>query len=126
MFTAALDAVLSAVRGVPADGAIVKSLTDTELLDAQRAFAGVRSAINACAALVGGEVGTAVNGGTLTVEAAKAISSGLGEPTPDAAGPGVSVEDLAGAARALLREAPHIHADQLFRRARPGIRRVLG
>lgn len=63
-------------------------------------------------------VGAAVTRGTLSIEAAAAIRSGLGEPTPGTAGPGVTIDDLAGSVRVLLTEAPGLHADRMFKRAR--------
>ncbi len=63
-------------------------------------------------------VGIAVGTGGLSVEAAKAIQSGLGEPAMDAAGRGVTVDDLTRAAQTLLREAADLNVDRLFRRAR--------
>lgn len=63
-------------------------------------------------------IGAAVNAGTLSVEAAKAIRYGLGERTTDAAGTGVTVEQLAGAVRTLLLEASELHVDRLLQRAR--------
>ncbi|MHB1235715.1 MAG: hypothetical protein ACYCZK_08575, partial [Microbacteriaceae bacterium] len=63
-------------------------------------------------------VGIAVGAGGLSVEAAKAIRSGLGEPATDAGGRGVTVEELTRAAQTLLREAADLNVDRLFRRAR--------
>ncbi len=63
-------------------------------------------------------VGAAVAAGALSVDAAKAIRSGLGEPSVDATGAGVSAEDLAGAAARLLSEAAQANADTLFKLAR--------
>lgn len=68
-------------------------------------------------------VGAAVTAGTLSVDAAKAIKSGLGEPSVgepsvDAAGAGVSADDLAGAAARLLAEAGRLNADALLTLAR--------
>ena len=63
-------------------------------------------------------VGVAVNTGTLSVTAAAAIRSGLGEPTAESAVDGVSADDLAIAAGILLGEAPHLNADRMFKRAR--------
>jgi hypothetical protein len=63
-------------------------------------------------------VGGAVAGGTLSVEAANAIRSGLGEPAADATGAGVTSDDLAAAASALVVEASALDADRLFKRAR--------
>jgi hypothetical protein len=63
-------------------------------------------------------VGAAVAAGTLSVDAAKAIRSGLGEPAVDATGAGVSADDLAGAAARLLAEATQANADTLFKHAR--------
>ena len=59
------------------------------------------------------EVGAAVRAGTLTVDAAKAIRSGLGSPTAS-----VSIADLQGAVGQLLSEEPDLHADGFLRRAR--------
>ena len=58
-------------------------------------------------------VGTAVRAGALTVDAAKAIRSGLGFPGPD-----VSVDDLGAAVATILAEALDLHADAYFTRAR--------
>lgn len=63
-------------------------------------------------------VGAAVATGALSVDAAKAIRSGLGEPSVDTAGAGVSADDLAGAAGRLLVEASELNADALFKLAR--------
>lgn len=76
-------------------------------------------------------VGAAVASGELTIEKAKAIKSGLGEPSgaatgvqgddPDAgadADAGVTVEDLARAAERLLLEAEEMNADRLYSLAR--------
>ncbi len=75
-------------------------------------------------------VGAAVAAGTLTVEAARSIRSGLGEPAVDEDGVGVTAESLAGAAARLLGEAsglsgasglggaPGLDADRLFKLAR--------
>lgn len=80
-----------------------------------------------------GAVGAAVASGGLTIEKARAIKSGLGEPsvTPAAAGEtcgevdaetnadaGVTIEDLAEAAERLLTESEDINADQLYALAR--------
>ena len=63
-------------------------------------------------------VGAAVTAGTLSVDAAMAIRSGLGLPTSDPEGAGVTAESLADAAAAILRQSASLDADQLFRRAR--------
>jgi hypothetical protein len=63
-------------------------------------------------------VGAAVSSGTLCLEAARAIRSGLGDPTADADGVGVTTEQLAEAAGTLLTEAAKLNADQLYKRAR--------
>ncbi|HUG49450.1 MAG TPA: DUF222 domain-containing protein [Terrimesophilobacter sp.] len=67
-------------------------------------------------------VGTAVNTGTLSAEAARAIRTGLGQPTGDAAGaataPGVTPEMLATAAARLLQESSQLNVDELLKRAR--------
>ena len=63
-------------------------------------------------------VGAAVNAGTLSVDAATAIRSGLGQPRADANGGGVSSEDLGSAAATLLVEASGLNADRLLQRAR--------
>ena len=63
-------------------------------------------------------VGAAVANGTLSVDAAKALRSGLGEPFLDATGVGVSADDLAGAAARLLAEAGRLNADAVFKLAR--------
>lgn len=63
-------------------------------------------------------VGAAVATGALSVDAAKAIRSGLGESSVDTAGAGVSADDLAGAAGRLLVEASELNADALFKLAR--------
>ncbi len=63
-------------------------------------------------------IGAAVAAGTLSVDAARAIKSGLGEPSVDDTGAGVSAEDLAVAAARLLSEAERLNADKLFRLAR--------
>jgi hypothetical protein len=60
-----------------------------------------------------GSVGTAVAAGELSVDAARSIRSGLGEPTE-----GVSAEGLTTAVETLLHESHHIHADRLLARAR--------
>jgi hypothetical protein len=62
--------------------------------------------------------GVAVASGELSVEAARAIRTGLGEPFVDAAGAGVSVDDLAGAVTRLLAEAEGVHADRMLTLAR--------
>ncbi len=59
-----------------------------------------------------------MSAGTLSIDAACAIRTGLGAPTPDAAGPGISAGDLSRAATLLLGEAISLNADQLHRRAR--------
>jgi hypothetical protein len=63
-------------------------------------------------------IGAAVTAGTLTVEAARAIRSGLGEPSLDSEGAGVSCEALTAAAARLLEEAAQLDADRLFQLAR--------
>lgn len=63
-------------------------------------------------------VGAAVAAGALSVDAAKAIRSGLGEPSVEATDAGVSADDLAGAAARLLAEAAQANADTLFKLAR--------
>jgi hypothetical protein len=63
-------------------------------------------------------VGAAVAVGTLSVDAAKAIRSGLGSPTSDPDGAGATMERLAEAAATLLQDSYGLDADQLFRRAR--------
>jgi hypothetical protein len=63
-------------------------------------------------------VGTAVANGELSVEAARAIRSGLGEPTLDDNGVGVTADQLAGAADILLAVAVTLNADQLYKQAR--------
>lgn len=69
-------------------------------------------------------VGAAVTAGLLSVEAASAIRTGLGEPTAgdssvlDDRDCGVTVDGLTRAAAALLDDAATLNADQLLRRAR--------
>lgn len=64
-------------------------------------------------------VGAAVNDGILSLDAAKAIRIGLGDPTPvDAAGSGVTAAELATAVKVLIAEAPSLHVDRLLQRAR--------
>jgi hypothetical protein len=63
-------------------------------------------------------VGAAVTAGELSVEAARAIRTGLGDPKLDANGAGVSAEQLADAARELLEAAAELNADLLYKRAR--------
>lgn len=63
-------------------------------------------------------VGAAVVTGELSVDAARAIRSGLGDPSIDAAGLGVTAEDLAGAAIRLLAEAGRLNADKMYAFAR--------
>lgn len=79
-------------------------------------------------------VGAAVAGGELTIEKARAIKSGLGEPSRSAPGvglidglegsaagetdAGVTADDLAGAAERLLVEAEALNADRLYSLAR--------
>lgn len=63
-------------------------------------------------------VGAAVTAGSLTVEAARSIRSGLGEPNVDNEGSGVTAERLAGAVARLLDEATTLDADRLFTLAR--------
>ena len=82
-------------------------------------------------------VGAAVASGELTIEKARAIKSGLGEPSRDQSGGrsvvdgdaksheagyhtdgGVTVEDLADAAERLLAEAEPLNADRLYSLAR--------
>lgn len=79
-----------------------------------------------------GAVGAAVASGDLTIEKARAIKSGLGEPSRAPAAPapgdeagadassdvGVTIEDLAVAAKRLLTEAEDFNADRLYLRAR--------
>lgn len=72
-------------------------------------------------------VGAAVASGQLAIEKAKAIKSGLGEPSSSAgasgadagtdADVGVTIEDLTGAAERLLLEADEMNADRLYSRA---------
>ena len=169
---------------MPTDPTSVGTLADVELLLVQRKLAEIRRAVDACAAVIAGEVGhrsrpdlgydglaqregfrtaealvqhstrstsreastlvqvgaivresmtptaaplrepwladvgAAVNAGTLSVEAARAIRTGLGEPAPDAADTGITAHDLGRAASILLIEAASLNADQLYRRAR--------
>ncbi len=186
-FDASVDAVLSAACAMPTDAVAVGSLGDSELILAQRKPGDIRRAVDACAALIAGEVGhrsrpalgygglaqregfrtpealvqhsiqstsreastlvqvgaivreamtsaeelgapirepwlaavgAAVSAGSLSIEAARAIRSGLGEPTPDAAGGGIAAGDLCAAASILLLEATALNADQLYRRAK--------
>jgi hypothetical protein len=67
-------------------------------------------------------VGAAVSAATLSVDAAKAIESGLGScaanPDPGSTEGYITADDLAGAVRVLLSEAAQLNADQLYRRAR--------
>jgi hypothetical protein len=67
-------------------------------------------------------IGAAVSAGTLSVDAAQAIDSGLGSlPAAGDAGAmqgGVTAEDLAAAAGVLLGEATEMDPDRLHRRAR--------
>jgi hypothetical protein len=63
-------------------------------------------------------VGTAVTNGELSVEAARAIRSGLGEPRLDDNGVGVTADQLAEAAGSLLELAVTLNADQLYKQAR--------
>ena len=66
-------------------------------------------------------VGAAVAAGELTIEKARAIKSGLGEPPRSVDGEtdaAVTVDDLAGAAVRLLVEAPPLNADRLYFLAR--------
>lgn len=63
-------------------------------------------------------VGAAVAAGALTVEAARSIRSGLGEPAVDEEGVGVTAGSLAGAVDRLLGEVSGLHADRLFTLAR--------
>jgi hypothetical protein len=63
-------------------------------------------------------VGTAVANGTLSVDAANAIRSGLGEPATDTTGAGVTSDDLAVAATTLVAEAATLDVDRLVKRAR--------
>lgn len=75
-------------------------------------------------------VGAAVNAGTLSVDAATAIRTGLGQPRADATGGGVTIDavtidtvtidDLTRAAETLLAEAPGLNADRLLQRACAG------
>lgn len=58
-------------------------------------------------------IGAAVRAGEITIEAARAIRSGLGTPTSV-----ITVEHLAGAAATLLAERADLHADAFLRRAR--------
>ncbi|MBB5633474.1 hypothetical protein BKA04_001697 [Cryobacterium mesophilum] len=62
--------------------------------------------------------GAAVASGELSVEAARAIRTGLGEPSVDAAGVGVSADDLTGAVIRLLAEATGVNADRMLTLAR--------
>ncbi len=65
-------------------------------------------------------VGTSVAQGLISVDAARAIRSGLGEPTSDGqpgSEPGVTAAALAGAVEELLL-ATDLNADELYRRAR--------
>ena len=63
-------------------------------------------------------VGAAVTAGALTVEAARSIKSGLGEPAVDEQGVGVTAESLAGAVARLLEESAGLDADRVFKLAR--------
>ncbi|GAB3032079.1 hypothetical protein GCM10027052_06110 [Parafrigoribacterium mesophilum] len=67
-------------------------------------------------------VGTAVNTGLLSAEAARAIRTGLGQPTGDAPSDaetsGVTPEMLADAAARLLQESGKLNVDELLKRAR--------
>lgn len=69
-------------------------------------------------------VGTAVNSGAVSAECARAIRTGLGQPTSDAAstadteGPGVTPEMRATAATRLLQESGELNVDELLKRAR--------
>jgi hypothetical protein len=64
------------------------------------------------------DVGAAVNAGRLSIEAARAIRAGLGSPTADMVGEGITSNDLANAVGVLLLEARSLNADQLCQRAR--------
>jgi hypothetical protein len=68
------------------------------------------------------DVGAAVAAGTLSVDKARAIATGLGEPSTSTVTPGavapLSVESLTIAARQLLDDATTLDADQLARHAR--------
>jgi hypothetical protein len=69
-------------------------------------------------------VGSAVNSGILSAEGARAIRTGLGQPTgytasdPDAEPAGVTVGMLAAAATRLLQESSGLNVDELLKRAR--------
>ena len=189
-FYASVDAALSAACAIPIDQAAVGSLADAELLLAQRKLGDIRRVVDACAALIAGEVGhrsrpdlgygglaqregfrtpqalvqhstrstsreaftlvqvgtivreamtpaaelaargtparepwlanvgAAVSAGTLSIEAARAIRNGLGEPAPDASEPDTFKNELFRVAGTLLLESPTLNADQLYRRAR--------
>jgi hypothetical protein len=63
-------------------------------------------------------VGTATTDCTLTLEQARSIRTGLGEPRTEDSGISVSITDLSRAVDTLLAEAATLDADRLFKRAR--------
>ncbi|WP_167047498.1 HNH endonuclease signature motif containing protein [Salinibacterium sp. ZJ454] len=199
-FTGALAAVASTTADLTADAAVLQGLDDRELLAAQLSAAQSRRRLDACAALLAGEiahrsrrdlghdglaqregfrtpeallqhttgasfreaativqvggmaheavvdrptgpddtgvtvgesarpwlraVGTAVAAGVLSVEQARSIRMGLGEPRADETGITVTVEDLSATVEVLVSEAAGLDADRLFKRAR-GLREDL-
>jgi hypothetical protein len=64
------------------------------------------------------DVGALVAEGALSIEHARSIARGLGEPRVDENGRGVDETTLAHAARELIREAAGVNADEMFARAR--------
>ncbi|MET1043107.1 MAG: DUF222 domain-containing protein [Microbacteriaceae bacterium] len=193
IFTGALAAVASTTADLTADAALLQTLDDRELLAAQRSAAQSRRRLDACAALLAGEiahrsrrdlghdglaqregfrtpeallqtttgvsfreaatmvqvgglvhdaitdhpntddaaggtadtgrpwlraVGAAVVAGAVSVEQARSIRMGLGEPRTEDTGIRVTLEDLSTAAEVLLSEAAQLDADRLFKRAR--------
>lgn len=93
------DAVLSAVESASAPGGAVDGAGDPPRPLATKPWLA--------------SVGAAVATGILSVAAAEAIRSGLGEPTQE-----VGVEALTAASTILLQRAAELNADQLFRNAR--------
>jgi hypothetical protein len=63
-------------------------------------------------------VGAAAGDGSISLGAARSIRSGLGTPSADESGVGVTERELSEAASRLVNEAPGLNADQLFRLAK--------
>ena len=58
LLIAAIDAIVSAARALPADGDVMAVLEEAELLEVQHKLGDAQRAIDACASVTAGKLGT--------------------------------------------------------------------